>query len=538
MTITPPEIQGIWTDDFDIRCKYSEGAGPYRVVPSAVAVPKDTEDLFALVGWARENKTSLIPRGAGSGMPGGNVGPGIVVDTREFNDTPKFIDESTVVCGAAKRWIDVDDFASTRGLRLPPDPSSKNFCTVGGMVAVNAAGPRSVRYGSIRNWVEALELVTADGQVEWIRRTDDKARTSATGRFQADVSHSIHLAESAIRTAFPKTLKNSSGYALDHYLATGDVVDLVIGSEGTLGFITRIEFRLDPIPARKGTMLVMIPDSRCLSASIVALKNHNPSTIELLDSTFLKLAIENTALCIDSAETVLIVDIERDTLEEVADVLSAAKFDLTGLASTVLTANSPGEAEKLWQIRHAASPTLARLPDNRRSLQIIEDGCVPVSALAEYLERVKKAAAKVSIEVVAFGHAGDGHLHINALVDTTDTELLTKLNNLLLDATEIIAELGGTTCGEHGDGRLRTGSLEAIYGREIVDLFRMVKQAFDPQNIMNPGVILPDLRSPISDLKVGRHAEKIPAHIAALLRNVERDALWGSPLDWTTPQES
>lgn len=536
-TITPPEIRGAWADDFDTRCHYSEGAGPYRIVPAAVAVPKDTEDLFALVGWARKHKTSLTPRGAGSGMPGGNLGPGVVVDTREFDDAPKFVDESSVVCGAAKRWVDVDGIALTRGLRLPPDPASKNFCTVGGMVAANAAGPRSLRYGSIRNWVQALELVTADGEVEWIRRTDGKARTSATRRFQAEVSRSIRLAESAIRTAFPKTLKNSSGYALDHYLESGDLVDLIVGSEGTLGFITKVELRLDPVPAHKGTMLVMIPDTRCLSASISVLKNHDPTTIELLDSTFLNLAREHTTLDIETAEAVLIVDVERDSAEEVENILSTAKFELAGLASKVLTALSPGDAANLWQIRHAASPTLAQLPDNRRSLQIIEDGCVPVPVLAEYLERVKKAAAKVSIEIVAFGHAGDGHLHVNALVDCADPSLATKVKELLLDTTEIVAELGGTTCGEHGDGRLRAGSLEALYGREIVDLFRKVKQAFDPQNILNPGVILPNLRSPLPDLKVGNNAEKIPDRIATLLRNVERHATWGSPIDWSNDQE-
>jgi FAD/FMN-containing dehydrogenase len=149
------------------------------------------------------------------------------------------------------------------------------------------------------------------------------------------------------------------------------------------------------------------------------------------------------------------------------------------------------------------------------------------------LEEVKKAADGVGIEIVAFGHAGDGHLHVNALVDTTDPELAQKLKQLLLDTTEIIARLGGTTCGEHGDGRLRAGTLEAIYGREIIDLFTRVKRAFDPHNIMNPGVILPDARSPVADLKVGDNVEEIPDTIAALLRKVERNAGWGSPLDWS-----
>ncbi len=535
MTATSPDLNGIWTDDFKTRCAYSEGAGPYRIRPSAVAVPKDIDDLVALVKFARDKKSSLIARGAGSGMPGGNVGAGIVVDTRAFGTPLEFTDESHILSGAACTWAAVDELASSRHLRLPPDPSSRAFCTVGGMVAANAAGPRTVRYGSIRDWVDGVELVTPDGEVEWLRRGDHRLTSEATKRFESRVLPGIVAAEESIRTAFPRTSKNSSGYALNHFLDTGDVLDLIIGSEGTLGFITAVELRLDPIPTHKGTMLVVIPDTRCLSESILAIKLHNPSAIELLDSTFLKLANENTRLDIGTAEAVLIVDIERNSVDDLKTEIEITQFDLSGLASKVFTAVTPQEAEKLWEIRHAASPALARLPEHRRSLQIIEDGCVPVELLSEYLEAIKTAAHKASVEIVAFGHAGDGHLHVNALVDTTDPQLERRLGELLMDATEIIARLGGTTCGEHGDGRLRAGTLDAVFGRGVTSFFKQIKNAFDPENIMNPGVILPDLRNPISSLKVGAHAENIPDDVANFLRDVEKTAAWGSPQDWTIP---
>jgi FAD/FMN-containing dehydrogenase len=173
---------------------------------------------------------------------------------------------------------------------------------------------------------------------------------------------------------------------------------------------------------------------------------------------------------------------------------------------------------------------IAALPDSKRSLQVIEDGCVPVEKLGTYVSEVQGAADDAGIDIVAFGHAGDGHLHVNALVDTTSEDFEHRVTTLFERVTEIVLQLGGTPSGEHGDGRLRAGTLRRLYGPEILELFRRVKLAFDPHGTMNPGVVLPcDDASPIQALKVGPDAASISAHIAAGLRRLERTGGWGIP---------
>jgi FAD/FMN-containing dehydrogenase len=193
----------------------------------------------------------------------------------------------------------------------------------------------------------------------------------------------------------------------------------------------------------------------------------------------------------------------------------------------VETAVDRAGLEHLWSIRRLASPALARLPETRRSLQVIEDGCVPVERLADYVAGLRAAATARDIPVALFGHAGDGHVHVNAQPDVTRAGWRGALAGLFADVTALVARLGGTPSGEHGDGRLRAGILERYFGADGIAAFRSVKQAYDPLSIFNPGVIIPAPDwDPLSQLKVGADAAPIPADIADRLREVERSAGW------------
>ena len=221
------------------RAAYAEGAGIYRIVPRAVTIPETAEDVQHLMRWATATGTALVPRGAGSGMPGGSVGHGVIVElSRGFGELVVDHDRRTARAGAAVTWAELAAAARSVGRRLPPDPSSGAFASCGGMVATNAAGPRSLRYGSVRRWVEAVEFVSADGELRTVRRGGGSG-----GRFSLTAGD-----RRLIAARFPKTRKNSSGYALDAFLESGDELDLLIGSEGTLGITTAVEWRLDPIP--------------------------------------------------------------------------------------------------------------------------------------------------------------------------------------------------------------------------------------------------------------------------------------------------
>lgn len=528
---SPPGFRGRYLSDVPSRSAYSEGAGPYRIVPAAVALPRNRDDVIRLVQHARVHATSLVPRGAGSGIAGGNVGRGIVVDLAALNEPLEVSPHGAAVVGAAITWGALDEAAAPLGLRLPPDPSSGRYCTVGGMVATNAAGARSVRFGSVRPWVEALELITADGEVARLERgADAPAPTAAQRRFERDVRPALRDAAPLVRQRFPATRKNSAGYAIDTYLASGDLLDLAVGSEGTLGIITRVELRLAPRPGAVAGLLVGVDTLDDLGDVLQRLQTFAPAALELLDSSFLRIAAERSPLPAGGLAAVLLADFEGDDADDAGAALQQAAAALSGRCPLIRSALTPDEHARLWALRHAASPVLATLPDTRRSLQIIEDGCVPPERLDQYLAEVRAVAAELGIEIVAFGHAGDGHLHVNALVDTTTTGMEERLQHLFDRVTDAVVRLGGTPSGEHGDGRLRAGTLHRVYGSEIVELFRAIKRAFDPDGILNPGVILPDPASPaLGDLKAGPGAVDIPGPVARGLREMERSGGWALP---------
>jgi FAD/FMN-containing dehydrogenase len=459
-------------------------------------------------------------------MGGGNIGDGVVVDLAEFSN-PLHVDPSsrTATTGTAVTLAQLNATAAAYRLRLPPDPSSGAWATLGGMVSTNAAGARSVRFGSVRRWVQGLTLITADAQEVALRRGMNQPGSSATAlsRFGKDVAPRLHAAAPLVSSRFPRVRKNSSGYALDAYLASGDLLDLVIGAEGTLGIVAEIEWRLDPVPECRAGMRVQLPSLDHLHQAVEAINQHEPSALELLDRSFLDLVGPSYRVAGGvgpSVEALLLVEFERDQQDALRQALALTENAVRPWAVSVDVAYS-GDADRLWAIRHAASPILAGLPEDRRSLQVIEDACVPIERMGEYIAAVRRMAEELELPVVLFGHAGDGHIHVNLLPELAHPGWQDRVAALLEGVTQLVKRLGGTPSGEHGDGRLRANALEQIYGPEIVELFREIKLAFDPSGIFNPGVILPSGEPAISRLKVGPAAAAIPEDIQTRLREIE-----------------
>lgn len=515
--------------DARVRAAYAEGAGIYRVVPRGVVRPESADAAAAAVLRAAKEGTPLIPRGAGSGMPGGNVGEGVILDLSSLGGVRVDRAAGLAHAGAGTTWREVTEAARAHGLRVPPDPSSGAFATSGGMAATNAAGPRTVRFGSVRRWIEALDVVTADGARRTVRRGGGAAE--APWRLPAG-------ADAPVRARFPRVRKNSSGYALDAFLESGDELDLLIGSEGTLAVVTGVTWRLEPVPPDVAGLALGFRELAALADAVPFLLSLNPSAVELMDRTLLDFveagagAGAGEAGLPEGLACLLLVEFERETAAAARGVVGDAVRGTRELAAHVDTAVDRAGLERLWAVRRLASPALARLPETRRSLQVVEDGCVPVERLGDYVAGLRAAAAAREIPVALFGHAGDGHVHVNALPDLTRTGWEDALAGLYDDVTALVVRLGGTVSGEHGDGRLRVPALAAVYGPEVTALFAAVKRAYDPRGVLNPGVIISSPGTPwapVSHLKVGAGAAPIPDDVARRLRDVERTGGWAVP---------
>jgi FAD/FMN-containing dehydrogenase len=412
---------------------------------------------------------------------------------------------------------------------MPVDPSSARWVTAGGAVSTNAAGPRSVKFGPVRRWVQRLTLVTADGEILPLRRGAPTPDSALTRRFAASIESTLRLARWRAASAFPKVRKNTAGFALDAYLASGDLLDLVIGAEGTLGFVVDVTWRLGPMPAARAGVRAAVRDVKRLAHCVPALMSLEPSRLEFLDGSFLEF-VGAATVDVPSAErligsgALLMVEFEGASAADLARDLERAVGILKPESYEVLVANDDRETEALWAVRRAASSKLARLGDSLRSLQVIEDGCVPVAKLGDYLLAVRRAAAARGIPVVLFGHAGDGNVHANLLPDLNRPGWHADLAAVFAEVSREVIGMGGTPSGEHGDGRLRTGLLERLYGFEMTKLFRQLKRTFDPAGLLNPGVKIPGDADPLASLKVGDGAAALPSDIERGLRWIEQHA--------------
>ena len=527
----PDGFRGIFRTDDRARAVYSESAGIGRILPDAVAVPADADDVVTLVRWAAARGVPIVARGSATSMANGALGRGVALDLSRLD----WIDavgapHATVTCGPGALRDTVDAAARVHGLRVAVDPSSGAFCTIGGMVATNAAGSRSVKLGAMRPWVRGLDCVFADGSRAWVRRGEPRPKVEALRTFQHDVARDVR--DRGASFARVGVRKESSGYALADYARSEDVVDLLVGSEGTLAVFVGIELALAPVPtARSALMASFLSLEEAVQAAGRATVL-GASAVELLDRTFLDVVrAEASALSIPSgADAVLLIEAEGETPAD-ADTLILRLTDACRHARAAHVVSAPDEqtAARIWRIRHAASPILNALDPNLASMQLIEDGAVPPESFPDYVRGVRLALERHGVRGVIFGHAGDAHAHVNAMVDVRDPDWRARARALMDDVTGLVALLGGTLAAEHGDGRLRTPLMFRVWDARAMALFARVKQAFDPMGILNPGVKVPRAGDdPLASVKYDPALPPLPADARAALDRIVRERDWAA----------
>ena len=508
---SPPGFRGVWLQGSRAADAASRVSGPFTAHPVAYATPRDIEDLVRLLEYSRREGIPVIPRGTGTGMPGGNLGSGIVVDLSTHFSWIRSPEARTIQAGAGAVAGAVDREARKAGLHFPPLPSSARWCSVGGMMANNAAGARSFGHGSMASWVVGVEGMDAEGRP--FRLDSPSGHQDGAVPLEGPFSSLEALAEGLTRDlgiptgphldpgsgsripGWPRVRKNASGYGLDRYLQSGDPLQLLAGSEGTLVLLTGVTLRLAPIPVLRGVHLLPMSDPETVSAAALMARKIGAVACEFLGRRFLEVSeLERhpqVGRLARGAWALLFLEFEGEP-EEVETGLTRARALGRSLSGEGMGTSDPDQARAFWSIRHAASPVIAaRAAEGLFSTQFIEDSVVPPEKLGHYLRGLDEILARNRFDAVVFGHAGDGNVHVNPLVDAGSRDWLPRVRQALEEVVDLVAGLGGTLSGEHGDGRLRAPFLKRIWGHETVSAFRRVKAHFDPEGRLNPGVILP-----------------------------------------------
>ncbi|MEE9292640.1 MAG: anaerobic glycerol-3-phosphate dehydrogenase subunit C [Acidobacteriota bacterium] len=510
-------VEGELMFDAVHRTLYSTAACIYQIMPLGAVVPRHEGDVLAVVEYARRHGIPITARGAGSGLAGQTLGRGIILDfSKHFRSIADIDREGGTVRvqpGVIHAQLNLE--LRRAGLQFAPDPSSSAFCTLGGMLANNAGGSHTIRYGATRDNTESLRVALADGTVFETGPVDRPSHAAgsrdAKGRLSASVATLVDRNREMIERHSPKTRRNSSGYALlEAVNGSIDLTRLIVGSEGTLGLILDATLRIIPIPREKATALVLFDDLERTGNAVVEILRSRPSAVELLDRTFVDIVREGNpsvaATLPAGTEAILIVELDGDEALEVDARMTSLARRLTGrerLATEVRRSVSDEEAARIWAIRKAASPILSRREGKLRNTRFIEDAAVRPEQMAEFVTRLRRLLAKYELPAAIFGHAGDCNLHCNPLMNPKNPRDLDIMEAVAEEFVDLVIDLGGSLSGEHGDGRLRTPYLRRAYG-PVTDLYAEVKNTFDPQGILNPGIKIHDGATRlIDDLRYG-----------------------------------
>ena len=371
-------------------------------------------------------------------------------------------------------------------------------------------------------------LVFSDGEREVITRGEPPPRRiDAISRFLRDAHGDVVATDKRRPIRHEGVRKESSGYAIHEYATRADLVDLLVGSEGTLAIIVRVQLCLSPLPTATSSLLGSFATLEEATAAAMKAIEMGASACELLDRTFLSFAAnapsadEALRARMESAAAILLAEVEGDSKDAAASKAKelASAFKAAG-AKHVDIALTPESEHDLWELRHAASPILAAM-EGVTSMQFIEDGAVPPSKLPDYVQGVRESLSKREVKGVIFGHAGDAHVHVNPLIDVGQADWRAKVTGLLEDVVALTARLGGTLTGEHGDGQLRTPLLKRVWHKDAIRIFALVKKAFDPSNTFNPGVKVPLLKQqPLAEIKYDPSLPPLPAEARAALDSV------------------
>lgn len=517
--------------------KYATDESIFHIKPQMVLKPKTVEDVQIAVKVIKKETAefpalSLTARAAGTGLGGGSLTDSVVIDIKEHLNDIISIDKKgeTFTAYAGAMWRDVEKELKKQGRYIPSYPASKHICTIGGAVANNSAGPDSLRFGHCADWVESLEVILDDGEKYEVRALSFKEykklikEKTSLARVAREVFSLIEENEATIKRGKPKTKKNSAGYALWNVVTpsvaefkagkgTFDLTRLISGGQGTIGILTKVTMRTEPISKR--TSLIAVPVFDLSSASKVVLEalKYDPINVEVFDALTYDAAMKNPQFFKDRLPTldyyrvllsmyttfhvrwgrklpefVMLITLDEDTLKE-------KNLDKEEMIKLLRGKGGRGarhitnayEKEMYWQVRDGSYLLSKLLDPNKRPAAFLEDMTVPPEHMAKFFSDIKYLLKKYNVTAAVHGHGGNGHFHFYPLLDFTSRSTPGVVVKMAEEFFSVAVKYGGNLCGEHNDGIIRTPHLGKMFSKQMIKLFEETEHIFDADDIFNPG---------------------------------------------------
>lgn len=518
-------FQGGLDDSPDALDFYSHDASLFEIRPNLVASPKNSKDVQLLIKQVTDNKAqlpelSVTARSAGTDMSGGAVNDSIIVDFNKHFTNIYSVSSTEAHAQPGVFYRDFEKATLKHKVIMPSYPASKDLCTIGGMVANNSGGEKSLEYGKVEDFVTELKVVLADGNEYTVRPLNKvqlikkMAQKDFEGTVYKELFELIEQHYDAIKKAKPQVTKNSMGYNLwdvwDRETGVFDLTKLFVGSQGTLGFVTDIKYRLVPIRPYSGVLVCFLKDIGPLGEIINKVLEHKPATFESFDDHTLWLSIrfmpsfrkylgtwgliklmfslipDGFMLLKGIPKLVLMIEFTGESQSEINDKLDLMRETLKPYGMAMERDETQAKSQKFWIMRRQSFNLLRSKVKDKHTAPFIDDLVVNPPHLPEFLPKLRKIIRKYNLLATITGHVGDGNFHIIPLMKIEDPKERAKLLPAMKEVDELVLQYKGSLSGEHNDGLVRGPWLEQQFGRQMVHLFRQTKHIFDPQNIFNP----------------------------------------------------
>lgn len=495
-----------------IRKYFSTDGGVFAVTPSVVVYPRNESDVrkAARFTWQLAERGRIIPitaRGMGTDQGSAAVGSGILMVFPAHMNRILELDGKSgdVVVEPGLLYGKLQQTLHTHSRFLPPFPSSIEFSTIGGAVANNAAGEKTIKYGSTRDFVKGLRVVLANGEAIITRRLSKRELSKKMGltSFEGEVYRALDaLIEDNKQTINDIELhvsKNSAGYAIKDVKrkdGSFDLTPLFVGSQGTLGIVTEATISTAPYNPDTSLIAAHFDDIQVAEQVIAEIKNgaETPSAMEMVDEHLLNFLDEHNPNQLKGIvkkpfhKMIMLVEYDNTNSRIQKKMTKRAIKILNKYQIPYQVETDEQEKAKLWSIRHSAAAVISHSEGNTKALPIIEDGIVPPEKFHQYLAGVYDLFARYNLKAAIWGHAGNANLHMQPFLDLSQIGDRQKVFKIIDEYYSMVIQLGGSTSGEHSDGRLRAPYLSKMYGPKVYGLFQNLKNIFDPYNILNPGV--------------------------------------------------